>query len=37
MTADYNSRKTYKDAERMLNLEIFQKAIKHLKFKPDLD
>ena len=35
--ADYESRKSYKDAEWMLNPEIFQKAIKHLKFKPDLD
>ena len=35
--ADYQSRKSYKDAEWMLNPEIFQKAIKHLKFKPDLD
>ena len=30
-------RKCYRDAEWMLNPEIFQKAIKHLKFKPDLD
>ena len=30
-------RKSYREAEWMLNLEIFQKAIKHLKFKPDLD
>ena len=37
MIADYESRKSYKDAEWMLNPEIFQKAIKHLKFKPDLD
>ena len=35
--ADYESRKSYKDAEWMLNPEIFQKAIKHLKFKPYLD
>ena len=35
--ADYQSRKGYKDAEWMLNPEIFQKAIKHLKFKPDLE
>ena len=37
MIADYESRKGYKDAEWMLNPEVFQKAIKHLKFKPDLD
>ena len=37
VTADYESRKSYKDAEWMLNSEIFQKVIKHLKFKPDLD
>ena len=35
--ADYQSRKSYKDTEWMLNPEIFQKAIKHLKFKPNLD
>ena len=35
--ADYESRISYKDAEWMLNPEIFQKAIKHLKFKPNLD
>ena len=35
--ADYESRKSYKDAEWMLNSEIFQKVIKHLKFIPDLD
>ena len=35
--ADYQSRTSYKDAEWMLNPEIFQKTIKHLKFKPDLD
>ena len=35
--ADYESRKSYKDAEWMLNPEIFQKAMKHLKRKPDLD
>ena len=35
--ADYESRKSYKDVEWMLNPEIFQKAIKHLKLKPDLD
>ena len=35
--ADYQSRKNLKDAEWMLNPKIFQKAIKHLKFKPDLD
>ena len=35
--ADYESRKGYKDAEWVLNPEIFQKAVKHLKFKPDLD
>ena len=35
--ADYQSRKSYKDAGWMLNPEIFQKAIKQLKFKPDLD
>ena len=35
--ADYESRKSYKDAEWVLNPEIFQKVIKHLKFKPDLD
>ena len=35
--ADYESRKSYKDAEWMLNPEIFQKAIKHLKFKSDFD
>ena len=35
--ADYESRKSYKDADWMVNPEIFQKAIKHLKFKPDLD
>ena len=34
---DYESRKSYNDAEWMLNPEIFQKAIKHLKFKLDLD
>ena len=34
---DYESRKSYNDAERMLNPEIFQKAIKHLQFKLDLD
>ena len=37
MIADYESRKGYKDAEWMLNPEIFQKAVKHLKFKPDID
>ena len=37
MTAGYELRKSYKDAEWMLNSEIFQKVIKHLKFKPDLD
>ena len=35
--ADYESRKSFKNAEWMLNPEIFQKAIKHLKFKPDPD
>ena len=35
--ADYESKKSYKDAGWMLNPEIFQKAIKYLKFKPDLD
>ena len=35
--ADYDSRKSYKDAEWMLNPEIFQMAIKHLKLKLDLD
>ena len=35
--ADYESRKSYKDAEWMLNPEIFQNAMKHLQFKPDLD
>ena len=35
--ADYESRKSYKDAEWMLNPEIFQKAMKHLKFKPNFD
>ena len=34
---DYKSRKSYKNAEWMLNSDIFQKAMKHLKFKPDLD
>ena len=34
---DYEPGKSYKDVEWMLNPEIFQKAIKHLKFKPDLD
>ena len=34
---DYESRKSYKDAVCKLNPEIFQKAIKHLKFKPDFD
>ena len=37
MITDYESRKSYNDAERMLNPEIFQKAIKHLQFKLDLD
>ena len=35
--ADYESRKRYKDALWILNTEIFQNAIKQLKFKPDLD
>ena len=35
--ADYKSSKSYRDAEWMLNAEIFQKAIKHLNFNPDLD
>ena len=35
--ADYESSKRYKDAVWILNTEIFQKAIKQLKFKPDLD
>ena len=35
--ADYESRKSYEDTEWMLNPEIFQKEIKDLKFKPDLD
>ena len=34
---DYESRKSYKHAEWMLNHEIFQKAMKHLKLEPDLD
>ena len=33
----YESRKSYKDAEWMLNPEIFQKEIKHVKCQPDLD
>ena len=36
MIADYELRKRYTDAEWILNPEIFQKAIKHQKFKPDL-
>ena len=32
VTADYESRKSYKDAEWMLNPEIFQKAIKLPKY-----
>ena len=35
--ADYESIKNYKDAEWMLNPKIFQKVVKHLKFKLDLD
>ena len=35
--ADYESRKSYKDVEWILNPEIFQNAMKHLQFKPDLD
>ena len=35
--ADYELRKSYNDVELMLNDETCQKAIKHLKFKPDLD
>ena len=31
----YESRKSYKDAEWMLNPEIFQKEIKHVKRQPD--
>ena len=34
---DYESRKSYKHAEWMLNQEIFQKAMKHLNLEPDLD
>ena len=34
---DYESIKSYKYAEWMVNPEIFQTARKHLKFKPDLD
>ena len=30
MIADYESKKSYKDAEWLLNPEIFQKAIKYL-------
>ena len=36
MIEDYELRKRYTDAEWILNPEIFQKAIKHQKFKPDL-
>ena len=35
--ADYESRKSYKDAKWMLNPAIFEKAIKHLKSDSDLD
>ena len=34
---DYESRKSYKDAEGMLNHAIFPKTIKHQIFEPDLD
>ena len=34
---DYESKKSYKDVESMLDPAIFQKTIKHLKFKPDVD
>ena len=37
MITDYKSRKSCKDAEWMLNPEIFKKEIKHLKLRPDLD
>ena len=37
MIADCEPRKSYKDAGWMQNPEMFKKAIKHLKFKPDLD
>ena len=37
VTADYESRKSFKDAEWMLNHAIFQKAIKHVKFETYLD
>ena len=37
MIADYESRKSYIDSELMLNPEIFQKAIKHPKHRPNLD
>ena len=35
--ANYESRKSYKNAEWMLNPEIIQKTTKQLKFKPNLD
>ena len=35
--ADYESTKSCKNTEWMLNREIFQKAIKNLTFKTDLD
>ena len=35
--ADYESRKSYRDAELMLNSQTFQKTMKQLKSKPDLD
>ena len=34
---DYKLRKSYKDVEWILNPDIFQKVIKHLKSKPDFD
>ena len=33
---DYESRKRYKHTEWMLNPALFQKAIKHLPYKPDI-
>ena len=37
VTANYDPRKSYKDADQVLNFAIFQKAIKHQKLEPDLD
>ena len=37
VVADLASRREYKQAEWMLNKAIFQQAVRHFGFKPDID